>query len=248
MTEPACVGKKVLVSGATPFDPQNEIAPFQVAACETTNQEYSTYEERLPYTRFELLVTYLSGGTSVVASFDHKDALNRRAAQEAGRDDVAKTEKRTVSSSERPALDATLAGPDQPVANVSAREALRYCQAQGGRLPTNQEWEKMARGPQGFDYGTNDGTLKCGRNAQCDTNVSAVVGSFAAGGFGTYDTVGNVWEWTMESSGEGSIRGGSWSNFHFSDFLRADFRDDIVPDFRGLHVGFRCVWPQDSKK
>lgn len=203
MTAPACVRKKVLVSGATPFDPQNKIAPFQAAACETTNREYSAY--RIVET----------------ALFYFADPME-------------------------PPLDEDLAGPYQPVANVSAKDALRFCQLRGGRLPTNDEWEKMARGPQGFDFGTNDGTLNCGKSAQCDAGISAVVGSFAASGFGTYDAVGNVWELTMGSYGDFFIRGGSWHDIFDPEILRADYRLGYVSENRDISVGFRCVWSQDS--
>ena len=252
-----CSGKKALVSGATPFDPQNGIKSFKAAACETTNGEYRVFKAGLAGSRFVLVVTDKAGQTSEL-SMSTVDSMDRRAAQEAAKSDVKAVDKRTLGgASARPQLESQLAGADQPVANVNVPEAEAYCRARldengtPGRLPTNEEWEKMARGPKGFKYGTDDGTLKCGKNATCsvdnDAHASSVVGSFAANGFGVYDATGNVWEWAKDSDGTTSIRGGSWNDFDARD-LRAGVRgghDD--PDYYHYNVGFRCVWP-DSKK
>ncbi|OGQ44520.1 MAG: hypothetical protein A3H42_03065 [Deltaproteobacteria bacterium RIFCSPLOWO2_02_FULL_46_8] len=194
-------------------------------------------------------MTAKSGRTSVLP-ISTEDAMNKRAAEEAVKSDVKAVKKRTVVASDRLPLPPKLVSDYQPVANVRAQEAQYYCEAQldengkPGRLPTNDEWEKMARGPKGFDFGTSDGTLKCGKNASCDAEASSVVGSFAASGFGTYDTVGNVGEWTKESNGDTYIRGGSWL-VNVARYLRADYRYNDFPDYLGYYVGFRCVWSQE---
>lgn len=98
----------------------------------------------------------------------------------------------------------------RPVINVSwedARAYTRWLSEQTGytcRLPTEAEWEYMARAGTETEYwwGNEPGQ----NNASCDgcgakwgwdaERKTAPVGSFAPNPFGIYDTVGNVWEWT----------------------------------------------------
>ncbi|MBI2340880.1 MAG: SUMF1/EgtB/PvdO family nonheme iron enzyme [Deltaproteobacteria bacterium] len=137
--------------------------------------------------------------------------------------------KDVVPSNERTELLAQypeFAGPNQPAVFVTWPEAKAYCEAQGKRLPTGEEWERAARGPQGYEYGTHSGTLNHQEAQYCSvseavhaTNESDVVHaavdvkSFQPNGYGVYDMTGNVWEWTLEDyqeHGTKGFRGGSW--------------------------------------
>ena len=104
--------------------------------------------------------------------------------------------------------------PDHPVVHVSWNDARAYATWAGGRLPSEAEWEHAARGGLGdvrFPWGDQepDDTefLPCniwqGRfpanNSGADGYLTtAPARSFEPNGYGLYNMVGNVWEWTAE--------------------------------------------------
>ncbi len=134
---------------------------------------------------------------------------------------------------------------DHPVVNVSWNEAVAYATWAGKRLPTEQEWEKAARGTDGclYPWGDQEPTDKhCnfGENVESTTPV----GKYSPQGdspYGCVDLAGNVWEWTDSDFASSSkvLRGGSWANA--VDYVRSTHRNASVPDFRSVDLGFRCV-------
>ena len=112
-----------------------------------------------------------------------------------------------------------------PINCVDWEMADTFCHEQGGRLPTEAEWEFSARGPDGrkYPWGDEPPTAQllnaCGQEcvawgkahgeelpamyASDDGFPStAPVGSFSAGKsrYGVEDVVGNVWEWVADWS------------------------------------------------
>ena len=135
---------------------------------------------------------------------------------------------------------------DHPVVGVSYYEAEAYAKWAGKRLPTEQEWEKAARGTDGRIYPWGDEFDK----SKCNSRESGVGGTSPVGQYpegvspyDCYDMAGNVWEWCASWYDEEKqyrvVRGGSWING--PGFLRASFRFRYPADFRGSDVGFRLV-------
>ena len=143
---------------------------------------------------------------------------------------------------------------DRPVTNVSWDDADAYCRAYGKRLPTEEEWEKAARGTDGRKYPWGD-EEPTSRHALFDTQqwkgygTLAVVGSHEAGAspYGIHDLAGNVWEWTSSDINitDKVIRGGSWNMVAY--LMRTTFREVRRPsDIYVWFSGFRCA--QDVSK
>ena len=140
---------------------------------------------------------------------------------------------------------------DRPVIGVLWDGADAYCRQYGKRLPTEQEWEKAARGTDGrrYPWGSEEPTSRHANfNKCCDWKgygTLATVGSYEAGKspYGIYDLAGNVWEWTSSdyNSNYKVVRGGSWLNNAF--YLRSTYRTWGPPRAK-LHpyfFGFRCT-------
>jgi formylglycine-generating enzyme required for sulfatase activity len=160
---------------------------------------------------------------------------------------------------------------DHPVVNVTWQEAQTFCEWLGGRLPTEAEWEKAARGGlEGRLYPWGNDEVICDLGEEngvqfgyCDGDTIPV-GSFGGNGYGLYDMAGNAWEWVADwydenyyeySSHENPmgpetgkyrvIRGGAWNYTVYG--LRVAYRSVSYPDSRANFIGFRCASSVDEK-
>lgn len=110
--------------------------------------------------------------------------------------------------------DSSLEGlDDHPVVHVAYEDALAYAQWAGKDLPTEAEWEFAAKGGRdGTEFAWGDELVPEGRHmantwqgefpwqAEAADGFlwTAPVGSFDPNGYGLYDMIGNVWEWTRD--------------------------------------------------
>ncbi len=133
-----------------------------------------------------------------------------------------------------------------PVIYVSWHGANAYAKWAEKRLPSEQEWEKAARGTEGsiYPWGNQFGAKLC-NTEESGIKGTSVVDRFPGGRspYGCHDMAGNVWEWTDswydDDKDSKVLRGGSW--FGYRDDARCAYRDGFDPDGRVFSVGFRCV-------
>jgi formylglycine-generating enzyme required for sulfatase activity len=151
------------------------------------------------------------------------------------------------------------AGGDLPVTRVTWLEAKKYCEAKGGRLPAEAEWEYAARaGSSEATYGVlseiawyeanSDGTLH-------------QVGRKEPNAFGLHDMLGNASEWVLDRyynkydvdaphtgtaveqplapPAFAAIRGGFFGGS--AAYVRASHRTERFPDDSEPFIGFRCA-------
>ena len=156
-----------------------------------------------------------------------------------------------------PAHQATL-----PVVQISWEDANAYAHWTQGRLPTEAEWEKAARGADGRIYPWGNAFQPAeNQGASILSDQLTPVGNRprAASPYGVHEVAGNVWEWTADSYEpyEGNtrrdsdygdkhkvLRGGSWLEVrdHTANrYFRCANRLHAPPNYIASNIGFRCV-------
>ncbi len=137
---------------------------------------------------------------------------------------------------------------DHPVVNVTWEQAAAYAEWAGKRLPTEEEWEKAARGTDGREWPWGS-TFDPSR---CNTNESGIwdttpVGKYSPAGdspYGAADMAGNVWEWIggKPSPLRMPLRGGDWLDT--MEEARTHSRRMHTPKRKNDFIGFRCAADQ----
>ena len=172
---------------------------------------------------------------------------------------------------------------NHPVVHIAYEDALAYARWRGHELPTETQWEFAARGGRdgeddwssAFDSDGNpiantwQGIFPVLDTKEDGYAGTAPVGCFKTNGYGLYDMIGNVWEWTSDwykpgHSGKAAanpsgpeltsirvtadqsasrvIKGGSHlCSFNYCARYRPAARQPQETDLSAGHLGFRTV-------
>ena len=153
---------------------------------------------------------------------------------------------------------------NHPMTMVTWFGAWGYCDYFAGRLPTEMEWEKAARGtdtrpfPWGEEITRENANFYSSRdpfeNMKTFGSRTSPVGFYngktydgyttldSVSPYGLYDMAGNVWQWTgnvYEGMHYRFMRGGSKDTYDMN--LRVWTRNNATPTYFSPGVGFRCV-------
>lgn len=152
------------------------------------------------------------------------------------------------------------ARPDRPVTRVSWYAARAYCRAQGGRLPTMDEWEyasqrqREALGVTDTEYANS----LFGWYANPGSGNLDPVAQGTAAGIGVHDLHGLVLEWVENfqlvlgrgddidllsgSCGDTARFMPEFDEAHYATFLRYQSRSNYQPTSTTSTLGFRCAY------
>ena len=247
------------------------LAPFRMDTTVVTNAAFETF---VSHTGYETDAERF--GWSFVFHLEVEERLNRSARRVQGASWWIQV---PGAAWHAPAGPGSHAKASHPVVHVSWNDAVAFSNWTGKRLPTEAEWEYAARGgleqatyPWGDEFPTGEAaranifegvfpTRDTGEDGYAGT---APVDAYQPNGYGLYNMVGNVWEWTADwFSAEHStqmvsdppgpvhgearvIRGGSFlCHDSYCNRYRVSARSSSTPDSSTSNMGFRLARSAD---
>jgi formylglycine-generating enzyme len=156
--------------------------------------------------------------------------------------------------------------PNSPVTHISWYAAKNYCECQGKRLPTVDEWEYAAMANENRPDAREEESYNKFILSWYETphTFKKEIGSTFKNYYGVYDLHGLVWEWTLDFnsvllSGEsrkgatgdnnlfcGAAAVGATDLMNYAAFMRYAFRGSVKARYSIKNLGFRCVQDVDS--
>jgi formylglycine-generating enzyme required for sulfatase activity len=131
---------------------------------------------------------------------------------------------------------------EQPVGNVSQKDAQMACEEVGKRLCSADEWEKACKGPENFIYSygdTPDGSF-CGEAMDEPYRVGDRENCLS--GYGVFDMSGGFREWTASAKeskpSRKLVKGGQRGNYERG--TRCAFGVDEDEGYAEATMSFRC--------
>lgn len=156
--------------------------------------------------------------------------------------------------------------PNSPVTHVSWYAAKNYCECEGKRLPTVDEWEYAAMANEELPDAREEESYNKFILGWYETphTFKKEIGSTFKNYYGVYDLHGLVWEWTLDFnsvmlSGEsrkgatgdnnlfcGAAAIGATDLMNYAAFMRYAFRGSVKARYSIKNLGFRCVQDVDA--
>jgi len=231
---------------------RRQVESFWIDATEVTNKEFSEFVAATGY------VTVAEAGIAGVvpagaAVFQGPDETSE------GRWSYAET----ANWRQPEGAGSTIEGLEEfPVVQIAYQDAVAYATWKGHSLPTEIQWEYAARGGlDGATYAWGDEREPDGeylannwqgffpfQDDGSDGFVGrAPVGCYPPNGYGLYDMIGNVWEWTADpyarpDASIGLMKGGSYLCApNYCRRYRPAARHPQEVDLGTDHIGFRTV-------
>lgn len=150
---------------------------------------------------------------------------------------------------------------NSPVTGVSWFAAKNYCECQGKRLPTTDEWEYAAMASKTLPDAREEVSYNQFILGWYETpnTFEKEIGSTFENYWGVYDLHGLVWEWTLDfnsvllsgesrkdSAGDNSLfcgasAIGATDLMNYAAFMRYAFRGSVKANYSIKNLGFRCV-------
>jgi hypothetical protein len=200
---------------------QAVLTPFALDAAPVTVREFRDFAAATHYQteaeRSGVAYAVVDGNLQAVAGGSWRNAVNRKSVADAA-----------------------------AVVGVSFADATEYCRSRGLRLPTEDEWEYVARGPERHTFGWGEDSAP----ASIAYDAPPPAASGPAQGIGAHyrGLSANVWQWVdTEVAGRKVLKGGSWLETNPAN-KRAASRRYESPGRADADSGFRCArslaaWP-----